>query len=142
MRVWLRCPFIVGACSERYLAIKSCDNIGHDLKYPFCTAFNHLLLVGYPAHACKYSNLFLMLVISKTECADIVGGVSSVACVSGVMFVSGMVHNFVFGSRVPAHITLLCLVTDTLVAVNATVHSSLHNFPMEMSECLARPGNM
>ena len=101
-----------------------------------------MLLVGYPAHACKYSNLFLMLVISKTECADIVGVVSSVACASGILVVSGSVHNFVFGSWVPAHITLSCLVTYTLVAVNATVHSSLHNFPMEMSECLARPGNM
>ena len=55
---------------------------------------------------------------------------------------SGRVHNFVFGSRVPAYITFLCLVTDTSVAVNATVHSSSHNFPMEMSECLARPGSM
>ena len=101
-----------------------------------------MLLVGYPAHACNYSNLFLTLVISKTECADIVGVVSLVACASGVMLVSESVHNFVFGPRVPAHITLLCLVTDTLVAVNATVHTSLHNLPMEISECLARPGNM
>ena len=101
-----------------------------------------MLFVGYPAHACKYSNLFLMLVISKTECAEIVGVVSLVAFASGVTVVSGSVHNFVFGSQVPAHITLLCLVTDTLVPVNATVHSSSHNFPMEMSECLTRPGNM
>ena len=101
-----------------------------------------MLLVGYPGHACRYSILFLMLVISKTKCADIVDVVRSVGCASDVMFVSGSVHNFVFGSRVPVYITLSCLVTDTSVAVNVTMHSSSHNFPMKMSECLARPGNM
>ena len=83
-----------------------------------------------------------MLVISKTEFSDIVGVVRSVACASFVFVTIGSMHSFVSGSREPAHMMLLCLVTDTSVAVKATVQSSLHNLLMEMSECCARPGNM
>jgi hypothetical protein len=83
-----------------------------------------------------------MLVILKTKFADSVGVVILLDCVSLASFLSGSVHSFVFGLRVPTHIMLLFLVTDTLVAVNSTVQSSLHNWPMEMSECHARPGNM
>ena len=96
-----------------------------------------MFLVGYPAHACKYSSLFLMLVISKTKFAEIVGVVRLIAFV-----MCGSVHSFVSGLRLPSHIMLLFLVTDTLVAVNVTVQSSSHNLPIENSECRARRGNM
>ena len=83
-----------------------------------------------------------MLVILKTKFTDMVGVVSLLDCAPFASVMSGSVHSFVSGSQVPAHIMLLFLVTDTSVTVKATMHSSLHNFLMEMSECHVRPGNM